>query len=118
MEQRLRKQVHGHPVTFGIVSFFLYIDRLERDIKAVETAKDISTRWGKHTDRFKKAHTRLEDKRKVGFLTRARSYALERIFHLALKRKYSGNAYCVERFPALHHKLLRLTMWSLIFSAG
>ena len=56
----------------------------------IERRQGLKNRWNEHCLQFKDALREFEDKKKLSLLVKARSDAMERIFHIALKRKYSG----------------------------
>eukprot|EP00794_Sanderia_malayensis_P001316 gene1316-1462_t len=66
------------------------IKELEHDAVQIEKTNKISKRWKSGEKEFRDALHSFEQKKKVGFLTKARSEAVERVFHLSLKKKYSA----------------------------
>ena len=65
--------------------------RLDKELKVIERKNAVESRWKSDSVDFQDSLTKLEDEQKVGILSKARSEAVERIFHLSLKKKYSGN---------------------------
>eukprot|EP00794_Sanderia_malayensis_P014806 gene14806-16345_t len=62
------------------------IKELEHDAVQIEKTNKISKRWKSGEKEFRDALHSFEQKKKVGFLTKARSEAVERVFHLSLKK--------------------------------
>lgn len=73
--------------TFFITALFRGLDR---ELKSIERRQGLKNRWNEHCVQFEDALREFEDKRKLSLLVKARSEAMERMFHIALKRKYSG----------------------------
>lgn len=67
--------------------------RLEQETKAIERKHGVEMRWTDQCDEFGRTLQAMEDNRKIGFLAKARSEATERMFHISLKRKYSGECF-------------------------
>lgn len=70
--------------------FLFYHFRIEKELKKIERDNRIPRRWLPEAREYQHALSIFEDQKKTNLLVSARSQATERIFHLNLKKKYSG----------------------------
>ncbi|XP_065069487.1 uncharacterized protein LOC135694600 [Rhopilema esculentum] len=67
-----------------------HINELDKELKSIERARIVTSRWSNSSPQFSESLRKLEDDKKVGLLAKARIEAVERIFHLSLKKRYSA----------------------------
>lgn len=71
-------------------SIYNLLCSIEKETKVIERQNGVLNRWSQHCNSYKNALRRFENKKKCGLLIKARSDAIDRIFHISLKRKYSS----------------------------